>query len=292
MKWTTWGSIALLSLALTSCGGGGGESGGVQSKPVSSDSRQFEGKPVVAVSADCTQLDSFFSDLLILTNQARQARGLNSLTFSYQLGQAAQSYAEEMATQNFFSHTGKNGSTLGSRIGATGYQYSAAGENLAAGQSTALSVFQGWMNSEGHRANILNDRFTEVGFGLFDSTGSSDYGLYWVQKFGKPQSGGSQTGPYIPTSCGTAATTASASAKQTVAGIFITAPEIDPTGGAGAGLADRDLSAQAVGIAGSDALLSAVSQADTDAESVPEPAILAGLAMLGLSLKFAGSARR
>ncbi len=199
MKLTAWWSIALIGLALTSCG----KSSGSQSEPIGRDNRQFEGKLVVAVGSDCTQLDRFFSELLMLTNQARHDHGLPPLTFSYQLGQAAQNYAEDLATQNFFSHTGKDGSTFASRIGATGYRYSAAGENLAAGHSDALSVFQGWMNSEGHRTNILNERFTEVGFGLFDSTGSSDFGLYWVQSFGKPQGGSDRAETYIPASCGT-----------------------------------------------------------------------------------------
>lgn len=201
MKLTAWWSVALISLALTSCGSGSSVS---QRQPLSGDNLQFEGQLVVAVGSDCTQLDRFFSELMTLTNQARHDHGLPPLTFSYQLGQAAQSYAEDLATQNFFSHTGKDGSTFGSRIGATGYRYSAAGENLAAGHTDALSVFQGWMNSEGHRANILNERFTEVGFGLFDSTGSSDFGLYWVQSFGKPQGGSTRAEAYIPASCGTA----------------------------------------------------------------------------------------
>lgn len=205
MKLTVWRSAALISLALTGCGLRNGVS---QVQPLSRDTRQFEGQLVVAVGSDCTQLDHFFSELLTLTNQARHDHGLPPLTFSYQLGQAAQNYAEDLATQNFFSHTGKDGSTLGSRIGATGYRYSAAGENLAAGNTDALSVFQGWMNSEGHRTNILNRQFTEVGFGLFDSTGSSDFGLYWVQSFGKPQGSNTRAETYIPASCGTSVSSA------------------------------------------------------------------------------------
>ena len=200
MKWITWGSVALLSLALSGYSDGR-EISMTQQQSASRRNQPFEGQVGSIVSADCNQLDSFFSELLALTNQAREAHGLNSLTFSYQLGQAAQGHAEALATQNFFSHTGKDGSTISSRISATGYQYSSAGENIAAGQTSAHSVFQGWMNSEGHRANILSSQFTEVGFGLFDSTGSSDYGLYWVQNFGKPQSGSTASETYIPASC-------------------------------------------------------------------------------------------
>ncbi|MGB3292882.1 MAG: CAP domain-containing protein [Phormidesmis sp.] len=205
MKRTAWSSITLIALALTSSGR---EIGGVQRQPLSSDSQPLEGQLVVAIAADCTQLNSFFSELLTLTNQARQEHDLPPLTFSYQLGQAAQSYAEDLATQNFFSHTGKDGSTITSRIQATGYPYRSAGENLAAGQRSAHSVFQSWMISEGHRANILNDQFTEVGFGLFDSTGSSDFGLYWVQNFGKPHGSSTRAETYLPESCRTSVSSA------------------------------------------------------------------------------------
>jgi uncharacterized protein YkwD len=59
------------------------------------------------------------------------------------------------------------------------------GENIAAGRPTAAATFQGWMNSPGHRANILNPHFTEVGFG-YASSAKSEYRHYWVQVFGRP----------------------------------------------------------------------------------------------------------
>jgi uncharacterized protein YkwD len=232
----------------------------------------------VSASDECAQLQGFFSELLSLTNKARQDAGIDELSFSYQLGQAAQGYAEDLATQNFFSHTGKDGSTLVSRIEATGYELAAAGENLAAGQSTAAGVFQQWMESPGHRANILQSEFTEVGFGLFDGTGQSDFGHYWVQNFGKPQSGNSRADIYIPNSCGLSSESAQMTTNPTkVAGIAVKAdsPRDSPPL-----LAVLRVETLAAGVA------KLVSQAPSSqkSESVPEPAALAGLSVLGIAL--------
>ena len=68
-----------------------------------------------------------------------------------------------MVTNNFFDHGGSNGSTLGSRVAATGYVASALGENIAAGYGTVTNVMTGWMNSPGHCANIMNPAFTQIG---------------------------------------------------------------------------------------------------------------------------------
>jgi len=86
-----------------------------------------------------------------------------------------------MALQNFFSHTGKDGSSLASRISATGYQFSAAAENIAAGPSTPEQVVSSWMNSSGHRANILNPNLKEIGISYYflaDDTGSVNFNHY------------------------------------------------------------------------------------------------------------------
>lgn len=284
MRWMAWCSVAMVGLAVTGCGGG--ESA---QSPVSNDSDRIKAEEVSAVGGDCAQLGGFFDELLVLTNQARRDAGMDDLRFSYQLGQAAQGYAEDLATQNFFSHTGKDGSTLRSRIDATGYDYASAGENLAAGQTAAISVFQGWMASDGHRANILQKDFTEVGFGLFDTTGSSDYGLYWVQNFGKPQNGSSQPGIYIPDSCGFATASGDLAQDTTVAGISITRDrsEFDSRTLPGTLQLGSTLRPLGAGVLPVDALASALSseiQFDGAAESVPEPAAVLGLGALGLAL--------
>jgi len=284
MRWMAWCSAALVGLAVTGCGGGDSAQ-----SPVSNDSDRIKAQQVSAIGGNCAQLSGFFDELMALTNQARQDEGLGDLRFSYQLGQAAQGYAEDLATQNFFSHTGKDGSTLRSRIDATGYDYAAAGENLAAGQTAASSVFQGWMASDGHRANILQKDFTEVGFGLFDTTGSSDYGLYWVQNFGKPQSGSSQPGIYIPDTCGVSTASGDRAQDSAVAGISITRDfqSFDRRTLPGTLHSGSPLPALATGAIPIDVLAGALSgeiQFDGAPESVPEPAAVLGLGALGLVL--------
>ena len=279
MRWTVWWSFALVGLGAAGCGNGGG-----QSESASDNSNAPEVREVVATASDCAQLDDFFSELLALTNKARQDAGIGTLSFSYQLGQAAQGYAEDLATENFFSHTGKDGSTLTSRLTATGYDFLAAGENLAAGQQTAEGVFQGWMNSPGHRANILQAEYTEVGFGMFDTTGSSDYGRYWVQNFGKPQGDRAQSeSAYIPDSCGLSVADAesvnSANNGSVVAGIAVGALVSQTEGETGLPGA-FDVVVPVEVLAGGVAAANVTGQA----ESVPEPAMLLGLGALGLML--------
>lgn len=220
MKWTAWWSFALVGLAAMSWGAGGGSKVPNANREANRDVVSGGGIEVSTVSGNCAYLRDFFSELLSLTNEARRDAGLKPLRSSYLLGQSAQEYAEDLATQNFFSHQGKDGSTLSSRVAATGYDLAAAGENIAAGQRTARAVFQGWMNSDGHRKNILAANYTEVGFGLFDATGSSDYGKYWVQNFGKPDGRSSQEGLYIPSSCGAQMADASAGVLK-VAGVSV-----------------------------------------------------------------------
>jgi hypothetical protein len=138
-----------------------------------------------------------------LTNAERAKAGLNPLTLNNQLVQAAQGHSDSMAADDFFSHTGVDGSDVSDRVQDTGYQYSHAGENIAAGQKTAAEVVQGWMDSPGHRANILNAEFTEIGIGyelLENDTGSVNYNHYWTQVFGTPQGNNNQESNNQPNS--------------------------------------------------------------------------------------------
>ena len=286
MKWTAWWSLALVGIMTTGCGGGGASSSkqSANDNVISSAVRE-----VSTVSGDCAPLDGFFSELLALTNDVRQDAGLSPLRSSYRLGQAAQGYAEDLATQNFFSHQGKDGSTLSSRVADTGYEFATAGENIAAGQRSARNVFRGWMNSDGHRANILQAEFTEVGFGLYDATGSSDYGMYWVQNFGKPSGGESEAGHYIPDSCGLGTFEAEASGDTRVAGVSVSKepsvralPDrvaVDTLSSMGQTMSNR-LSPNPIAAAVSNQISIAASQS----EKVPEPAVWLGFASLGLAV--------
>jgi uncharacterized protein YkwD len=122
--------------------------------------------------------------ILELTNQARAANGLPPVSANGALNASAETYSLLMATANFFSHTGPDGSTLTSRNESAGYGgWTWMGENIAAGQATADDVFQAWMNSPGHRANILSAQAREIGIGhAFGPT--STYKNYWTMELG------------------------------------------------------------------------------------------------------------
>ncbi|MFO0840217.1 MAG: CAP domain-containing protein [Phycisphaerae bacterium] len=123
--------------------------------------------------------------ILTLVNRERGSRGLGKLTRNATLEAQAEAYACEMIHDDFFDHVNPvTGSTLRDRAQEFGYSFQVIGENLAAGQPTPEQAFTDWMNSAGHRSNILDSRFTELGIGI--RTGG-DYGVYWVQEFGEPR---------------------------------------------------------------------------------------------------------
>lgn len=103
---------------------------------------------------------------------------VSPVTWNDKLEQAALNHSIDMTTNNFFSHTGSNGSTPATRITAAGYQWSAIGENIAMGYPDEKAVVDGWLSSEGHCKNIMNGGFTEMGV--------ARDGKYWTQEFGKP----------------------------------------------------------------------------------------------------------
>lgn len=118
--------------------------------------------------------------VLKLVNQERSKQGLKALVLDQKLNQVAQIKAEDMKKNNYFDH---NSPTLGSPFDLmrnNGVSYRTAGENIAAGQQSAQAVMESWMNSSGHRANILNGNYTKLGVGF--CTGGR-YGTYWVQEF-------------------------------------------------------------------------------------------------------------
>lgn len=115
------------------------------------------------------------NDVVEIVNNERARRGLNALTSNAQLTQAANIRAQEIS--QYFDHTRPNGSpyyTVLSNIRNT-----ASGENIAYGQSNAQSVMSDWMNSSGHRANILSETYTQIGIGYYVSNNTK----YWVQLF-------------------------------------------------------------------------------------------------------------
>ena len=132
-------------------------------------------------------LTADLQELLQLVNQARADQGRGALSINPLLVQAAKRHADDMFNNNFISHTGSDGSTMATRINDTGYGWLNIAENVARGQTSAQQVHNSWMNSAGHRANILNGVFTEIGLAR---TGNS-----WVQVFGNPNGSNSEPVP-------------------------------------------------------------------------------------------------
>lgn len=137
--------------------------------------------------------DARSKEILALVNEARsRTRECGSESFAARgpvrlesrLSTAARRHAVDMATHDFFSHTGSDGSDLSERVDAQGYDWSRLGENIAAGQDSPKQVVDAWMASPGHCRNIMGP-FTELGFGY--ATGDTRYGTYWVQDFGTPR---------------------------------------------------------------------------------------------------------
>ncbi|MET9226467.1 CAP domain-containing protein [Lentzea sp. NPDC003310] len=123
-------------------------------------------------------------DVIALTNAERAKAGCPALRANSALNTAAQRHSADMASHNFMGHTGSDGSTMVVRIERVGYRgWTRAAENVAAGYATPAAVVKGWMNSSGHRANILNCALKEIGVGHQHRSGTT-YGHYWTQNFG------------------------------------------------------------------------------------------------------------
>lgn len=147
-------------------GGGGGGGGGGAGSPNTTESQ-------------------YAQEVLTLVNQERAAASPPRAPLAWHAGmaQVAFEHSADMAVRGFFAHTNPDGEDPFDRLAAAGIGYSTAGENIAAGYSTPSAVMAGWMASTGHRNNILNGSFTELGVGV--KQGGS-YGIYWTQVFRAP----------------------------------------------------------------------------------------------------------
>jgi uncharacterized protein YkwD len=121
--------------------------------------------------------------VLELTNQERQNAGFAPLSVSSELTSAAQAYSQVLATSGCFAHTCGPVPNVGDRVGQAGYNdWTTVGENIAAGFPSPDEVFSVWMNSPGHRANLLSPWYTEIGLGVAGPGGPD--GTWWTQDFG------------------------------------------------------------------------------------------------------------
>ncbi|MEO0394488.1 MAG: CAP domain-containing protein [Cyanobacteria bacterium P01_A01_bin.137] len=134
------------------------------------------------------QNQAFENEVLRLTNEFRKQNGLKALVLDTNLDETADKHSQDMAKKDYFSHTGKDGSKPWDRARREGYESGTVGENIAAGYSSAKAVVDGWIASPGHRANMLNANYNEIGIGHYyeaNDTGNVNYRHYWTQVFGK-----------------------------------------------------------------------------------------------------------
>lgn len=107
-----------------------------------------------------------------------------ALNWNSKLLQAATGHSNDMATNNYFSHTSLDGRTFTQRVLAAGYSYSAAGENIAAGQTSVQDVMTAWINSPGHCQNMMNTTFQDIAVACVRNDAST-YRLYWTMNLGR-----------------------------------------------------------------------------------------------------------
>jgi len=144
-------------------------------KPTAKSTPKSTAKPTATPSQNPS---SATARVVALVNSERSKVGCAALAVNAKLTKAAQSHSADMAANQTMSHSGSDGSSPGTRITRAGYTWSTYGENVAYGYATPESVMAGWMSSPGHKANILNCAFKEIG------VGHAQPGDYWTQDFG------------------------------------------------------------------------------------------------------------
>ena len=120
---------------------------------------------------------SYESEVIRLVNEVRRENGLKALTANWELSRVARYKSQDMLNKGYFSHTSPTYGTPFQMSKAFGLSFRTAGENIARGYPTPQAVVNGWMNSSGHRANILNASYTQIGVGYVAQ------GNYWTQMF-------------------------------------------------------------------------------------------------------------
>ncbi|MEV6599820.1 CAP domain-containing protein [Actinoplanes sp. NPDC051346] len=124
------------------------------------------------------------AEVVRLVNQERAKAGCSALTVDARLAGAARAHSRDMAAKRFFSHTNPQGKSASQRVTAAGYRFRLTGENIAFGQATPAAVMRAWMNSSGHRANILKCGYKNIGVGLAFRNDSGRQVPMWTQEFG------------------------------------------------------------------------------------------------------------
>ncbi|KAA0560676.1 hypothetical protein F0342_21855 [Bacillus sp. CH30_1T] len=137
-----------------------------------------EGQP--KQDAQASDASGFMKQVVDLTNQERKKNGLGALKMDGELANVAEMKSEDMKENDYFSHTSPTYGSPFEMMENFGVDYSTAAENIAVGQKTPESVVNAWMNSPGHRKNILNKQVTHIGVG---TAKDPSQGIYWTQMF-------------------------------------------------------------------------------------------------------------
>jgi len=143
----------------------------------------YPGQKLTIPSID--DVKSLESEVIRLVNVERSKRGLQTLSANWQLSRVARYKSQDMIDKGYFSHTSPTYGSPFKMMEAFGIRYSAAGENIAMGQRSPQEVMNAWMNSPGHRNNILSTSFYQIGVGLAKDRNGR---MYWTQMFIKPLS--------------------------------------------------------------------------------------------------------
>ena len=136
----------------------------------------YPGQVLNIPTTDSTVI-SYENEVIRLVNEIRVKNGLKALTADWELSRVARYKSQDMKDNNYFSHTSPVYGSPFNMIKNFGISYKSAAENIAKGQKTPQAVVNAWMNSSGHRANILNSSYTKIGVGYVAD------GNYWTQMF-------------------------------------------------------------------------------------------------------------
>lgn len=138
--------------------------------------RIYPGQTIHIPTLDST-VTGYEQEVIRLVNEIRTKNGLKTLTYDWELSRVARYKSQDMKDNKYFSHTSPVYGSPFQMIKNFGISFRSAGENIAKGYSTPQAVVNGWMNSSGHRANILNSSYTHIGVGYVSG------GNYWTQMF-------------------------------------------------------------------------------------------------------------
>ena len=149
----------------------------IQANPQVSNPDLIYPGQVLTIPQVSSAITSFESEVVRLVNEIRVQNSLKPLTANWELSRVARYKSQDMRDRGYFSHTSPTYGTPFQMIKAFGLSFRTAGENIAKGYATPQAVVDGWMNSSGHRANILNASYTQIGVGYVAQ------GHYWTQMF-------------------------------------------------------------------------------------------------------------